>query len=88
MTGSVGYCAMWNSFLLHGTKTIEKDNPRISVRLLLANNPKNKNSVGIDIANSVIKGKKVLEKTRKDIDSEGRVVLKNNIINKEADYQI
>lgn len=85
MTGSVGYCAMWNSFLLHGTKPTEKDNPRISVRLLLAKNPKNKNPVGIDFANSVIKGKMALEKTREDIDSMGRIVLKNNIINKEAD---
>jgi len=83
LTGKTGYCAMWHSCLLHGTKPItDKNNDlRLSLRYLVAKKQNNKNICGIDIVNSTIDGNLNMDITRFDLDENGIPKFKNNVLN-------
>jgi hypothetical protein len=77
--GSLYY---WHCNMLHGTQPQISDEPRISVRILVEKNPENKEISLIDLANRKSKGHLSLSNTRRDLDEQGKGVVKGNIINK------
>jgi len=83
LTGKTGYCAMWHSCLLHGTKPITNNNNnlRLSLRYLVAKKITNKNICGIDVVNSTITGNLNMDITQFDLDERGIPKFKNNILN-------
>jgi hypothetical protein len=80
LTGGAGYAALWHSCMLHGTQSISKaKNMRLSLRYILSRS-KTAAHVGLDEVNDIVDGPLYLGDTRKDLDKEGKVVLKKNNI--------
>jgi len=84
LTGESGYCAMWHSATLHGTRGIhstdnETEEMRLSLRYLLRRSNTAKH-VGLDDINTSIDGELNLAVTRYDLDEHGKVKLKHNNI--------
>lgn len=82
LIGGVGSMYYWHCNILHGTQPQHDDIPRISIRILVEKNSKTKSDCFLDKANKITKGTLSLTKTRSDVDSLYKPVLKGNIINK------
>ena len=72
----------WHCNMLHGTQPQVSDEPRISVRILVEKKKENKKISLIDLANQKSKGCLSLLNTRRDLDEQGKGVVKGNIINR------
>lgn len=85
ITGEAGYGAMWHACTLHGTQPVKNhtDDMRLSIRLMFAKSPENKKVEGIDVINASVNGSLSMEKTRYDLDENGRALFKKNIIQNE-----
>ena len=84
LTGEVGYCAIWHSATLHGTRGIindenEGEEMRLSLRYLLRRSSSAKRT-GLDVINDNIGRELDLAVTRVDLDDDGKVKVKKNII--------
>jgi len=83
LTGKAGYVGLWHNCTLHGTQRVkhESEKFRISLRYLIGKSNTNLQNTMIDEINFTIGGNLQPEKTRLDIDSLGKAIMKGNIIN-------
>lgn len=81
LTGKPGYAAIWHNCTLHGTRPVknESDKFRISLRYLIGKSNSNKQKTFIDEINSKIKGNLKPIRTRQDLDSLGKPILKEKV---------
>jgi len=80
--GKTGQLSFWHCSIMHGTKPINCDKPRLSVRILVEKNKKKIDNCLIDKVNKGIKGKLLLRQTRRDLTKKGSSVIKGNFINR------
>lgn len=81
LTGPAGSAYMWHSCVLHGTQPDQNDQPRFSLRYLIARDPA-AGHCGIDDVNTALDGPLSLSETREDLDEAGAARLAGNVINK------
>lgn len=81
LTGKAGTMYFWHSTTLHGTQPTVEGSQRISVRILAEKNSRRPMSCELDILNSQIKGPLSLAVTRRDLDDEGNLLIRENTIN-------
>tara|TARA_B100000989_G_scaffold50276_1_gene33239 strand:+ start:16595 stop:17518 length:924 start_codon:yes stop_codon:yes gene_type:complete len=81
LTGKAGYAAIWHNCTLHGTRPVanESDKFRISLRYLIGKSNNNKQKTFIHEINSKIKGDLKPIRTRQDLDSLGKPILKEKV---------
>ena len=81
LTGCAGSMYYWHSATLHGTQPTFGDQRRISVRILVEKNSRAPMSCELDLLNASIRGPLSLGVTRKDLDDQGNLLVRQNIIN-------
>ncbi len=81
LTGPAGSAYLWHACMLHGTQPTPetKGTNRISLRYIIAKAPQSQGL--LDECNAAIKGPLSLKDTRRDLDVNGRPVLRGNQIN-------
>jgi hypothetical protein len=81
LTGKTGYAAIWHNCTLHGTRPVENESDkfRISLRYLIGKSNSNKQKTFINQINSKIKGDLKPIRTRQDLNSLGKPILKNKV---------
>ena len=81
LTGKTGYAAIWHNCSLHGTRPVENESDkfRISLRYLIGKSNSNKQKTFINEINSKIKGDLKPIRTRQDLDSLGKPILKEKV---------
>jgi len=80
INSGAGTLSFWHCSILHGTKPIAGNKPRISVRILIEKNSKKIQNCLIDQVNKKIIGKLSLTKTRKDLTDSGKSKIKGNFL--------
>lgn len=79
LTGDTGYAAVWHACTLHGTQQDTAEHPRLSLRYLLARDPK-AGETGIDAVNRALGGPLSLAATRRDLAEDGSARDTGNIV--------
>ena len=87
LTNVGGTLYYWNCNLLHGTQPQINDVPRISVRILVKKDENDDEICLIDLSNNKINGPLSLSKTRIDLDTQGKGVIRGNFINKNKIFE-
>lgn len=72
LTGRAGSTYFWHSCTLHGTAPTKSSKPRVSLRYLIR-----KQETDLDRLNTNMKGPQIPSQTRRDLDKEGKAVLKS-----------
>jgi len=82
IVGKTGQLSFWHCSIMHGTKPMNSDKPRLSVRILIEKNKKEIGNCIIDKVNKNINGKLSLKQTRRDLTKKGNSIIKGNFLNK------
>ena len=82
IVGKTGQLSFWHCSIMHGTKPMNSDKPRLSVRILIEKNKKEIGNCIIDKVNKNINGKLSLNQTRRDLTKKGNSIIKGNFLNK------
>jgi hypothetical protein len=82
IVGKTGQLSFWHCSTMHGTKPMNSDKPRLSVRILIEKNKKEIGNCIIDKVNKNINGKLSLNQTRRDLTKKGNSIIKGNFLNK------
>ena len=80
--GKTGQLSFWHCSIMHGTKPMNSDKPRLSVRILVEKNKKIISNCKIDKVNKSINGRLSLNQTRRDLAKKGNSIIKGNFLNK------
>jgi len=81
LTGSTGTVNFWSNYSLHGTKPVDEDIPRFSLRYLISkDHPEQPGKVDEIVAN--LQGPEYLgdDKRRKDLDENGNVIVRKSLL--------
>ena len=82
IVGKTGQLSFWHCSIMHGTKPMNSDKPRLSVRISIEKNKKEIGNCIIDKVNKNINGKLSLNQTRRDLTKKGNSIIKGNFLNK------
>lgn len=80
LTGGAGAAYYWHSCTLHGTRPHKTHIPRISIRYLLKKDPQDPDTL-LDRVNRELLGSRSLAQTRVDVDRDGQILKRGNVLN-------
>ena len=80
LLGEKGCVSFWTPLILHGTKPMRSNKPRISLRYLIEKNPKNKGHFLLDEHNKHVEGHLSISIPRIDINKEGKFIKTKKVL--------
>lgn len=79
LLGGAGYVALWNGYLLHGTRSVEAENMRLSLRYVLGRSQRDEPAM-LDGVLAAVDGPRWLCEARVDLDARGVAIGKHDAI--------